>query len=150
MTVIAVAIFPISSGDTAFRSLRLTMMDAFNISQGTRNRLLIAVPVLTVAYLMTLLDFSLIWRYFAFSNMLLSTSVLWLATKYLLQRGTFHWIVSVPAVIGTSICAAYILTNRIGFNLPAEYSQIIGVAVAVVCSVFLIRAHIKSRRNVTM
>lgn len=150
ITVIAVAIFPISSGDTAFRSLRLTIMDAFNISQSTKNRLIIAVPVLTVAYLMTLLDFSLIWRYFAFSNMLLSTSVLWLATKYLLQRGTFHWIVSIPAVIGTSICAAYILTNRIGFNLPAEYSQIIGVGVAVVCFVFLVRAHIKSRSKVTV
>lgn len=148
ITVIAVAIFPISSGDTAFRSLRLTVMDAFNISQSTRNRLLIAVPILSVAYLMTLLDFSLIWRYFAFSNMLLSTSVLWLATKYLLQRGTFHWITSIPAVISTSICAAYILTNRIGFNLPAEYSQLIGVIVALICFVFLVRAHLKYQGNV--
>lgn len=145
MTVIAVAIFPISSGDTAFRSLRLTMMDAFKVPQSTRNRLLLAVPLLSVAYFMTLLDFSLIWRYFAFSNMLLSTSVLWLATKYLLQRGSFHWIASIPAVIGTSICAAYILTDKIGFNLSSEYSQFIGAIVAVASLAFLLRAHVKYR-----
>lgn len=143
MTIIAVAIFPISSGDTAFRSLRLTIMDAFKISQSTRNRLLIAVPVLTIAYFMTLLDFSLIWRYFAFSNMLLSTSVLWLATKYLLMRGTFHWITSIPAVIGTSICGAYILTDKIGFNLPAQYTPHIGVVIAVLSFIILVRAHLK-------
>ncbi len=88
MAILAVAIFPITSGDTAFRSLRLTIMDAFNISQTMTNRLALAVPLLGIGYLMTFLDFSLIWRYFAFSNMLLSTSVLWLATKYLFDRGT--------------------------------------------------------------
>ena len=31
MAILDVAIFPITSGDTAFRSLRLTIMDAFNI-----------------------------------------------------------------------------------------------------------------------
>lgn len=143
MTIIAVAIFPISSGDTAFRSLRLTMMDAFNIPQSTRNRLFIAVPVLTVAYLMTLLDFSVIWRYFAFSNMLLSTSVLWLATKYLMQRGTFHWVTSIPAVIATSICVSYILTASIGFNLSDDYSQLIGVVVGLVTFMGLLHMHKK-------
>ena len=76
MAIIAVAVFPITSGDTAFRSLRLTIVDAFNIPQSIRNRLLLAVPILTIAYFMTKLDFTVIWRYFAFSNMLLSTSVL--------------------------------------------------------------------------
>ncbi|WP_397471019.1 carbon starvation protein A [Rheinheimera sp.] len=143
MAILAVAIFPITSGDTAFRSLRLTIMDAFNISQTTLHRLLLAVPLLGVAYLMTFLDFSLIWRYFAFSNMLLSTSVLWLATKYLFDRGTFHWIASIPAVIGTAITVAYIATAGIGFNLPATYSKPIGIAVAVLVLIGLFMAHQK-------
>ncbi len=99
---------------------------------------MLAVPLLGVAYLMTFLDFSLIWRYFAFSNMLLSTSVLWLATKYLFDRGTFHWIASIPAVIGTAITVAYIATAGIGLNLPMEYSKPIGIAVAVVCLIGLV------------
>ena len=138
MAILAVAIFPITSGDTAFRSLRLTIMDAFNISQTMRHRLMLSLPLLGVGYLMTFLDFSLIWRYFAFSNMLLSTSVLWLATKYLFDRGTFHWIVSIPAVIGTAISVSYIATASIGLNLPMEYSKWIGVVVAIVGLIGLI------------
>ena len=143
MAILAVAIFPITSGDTAFRSLRLTITDAFNIQQSTMRRLALAAPILGVAYLMTFLDFSLIWRYFAFSNMLLSTSVLWLATKYLFDRGTFHWIVSIPAVIGTAITVAYIATAGIGLNLPEAYSKPIGILVAVVCLVGLVMQHNK-------
>lgn len=138
MAILAVAVFPITSGDTAFRSLRLTIMDAFSISQTVVNRLALAVPLLGIGYLMTFLDFSLIWRYFAFSNMLLSTSVLWLATKYLFDRGTFHWIVSIPAVIGTAISVSYISTASIGLNFPLDYSKWIGIAVAIVCLIGLV------------
>ena len=108
-----------------------------------RNRIFLAVPILVIAYFMTKIDFSLIWRYFAFSNMLLSTSVLWLATKYLFYRGTFHWIVSIPAIIGTSVILSYIMTAGIGLNLPAQYSQYIGVGSAIVLLVTLILLHVK-------
>jgi carbon starvation protein CstA len=143
MAILAVAIFPITSGDTAFRSLRLTITDAFKIQQSVVRRLALAAPILGVAYLMTFLDFSLIWRYFAFSNMLLSTSVLWLATKYLLDRGTFHWIASIPAVIGTAVTVSYIATAGIGLNLPETFGKPIGIVVAVVCGIGLVIHHNK-------
>ncbi|MFA3791118.1 carbon starvation protein A [Aliiglaciecola sp. SL4] len=138
MAIVAVAVFPITSGDTAFRSLRLTIVDAFNIPQSIRNRLLLALPILAIAYFMTKLDFSVIWRYFAFSNMLLSTSVLWLATKYLLDRGTFHWITSIPAVIATGVTISYIMTAEIGFNLSPDLGRPIGAAVVLLGLIFLV------------
>jgi carbon starvation protein CstA len=145
MAIIAVAVFPITSGDTAFRSLRLTMVDAFNIPQSVRNRLLLAVPILTIAYFMTKLDFSLIWRYFAFSNMLLSTSVLWLATKYVFDRGGFHWIVSIPAVIASGVTVSYIMTAAIGLNLSPGLGKPIGATVIILGLLLLIMAHHKHR-----
>ena len=145
MAIIAVAVFPITSGDTAFRSLRLTVVDAFNIPQSVRNRLLLAVPILTIAYFMTKLDFSLIWRYFAFSNMLLSTSVLWLATKYLFDRGTFHWIASIPAVITTGVTISYIMTAAIGLSLSPELGKPIGAAVTVIGMILLVFVHNKHK-----
>jgi carbon starvation protein CstA len=145
MAIIAVAVFPITSGDTAFRSLRLTMVDAFNIPQSVRNRLLLAVPILTIAYFMTKLDFSLIWRYFAFSNMLLSTSVLWLATKYVFDRGGFHWIVSIPAVIASGVTVSYIMTAAIGLNLSPDLGKPIGASVIILGLLLLIMAHHKHR-----
>jgi carbon starvation protein CstA len=143
MAIIAVAVFPITSGDTAFRSLRLTVVDAFNIPQSVRNRLLLAVPILTIAFFMTKLDFTLIWRYFAFSNMLLSTSVLWLATKYLFDRGTFHWIVSIPAVITTGVTISYIMTAAIGLNLSTDLGKPIGAIVIFIGLILLMFAHNK-------
>ena len=149
MAIIAVAVFPITSGDTAFRSLRLTVVDAFNIPQSVRNRLLLAIPILTIAYFMTKLDFSLIWRYFAFSNMLLSTSVLWLATKYLFDRGTFHWIASIPAVITTGVTISYIMTAAIGFNLSPDLGKPIGAVVIVIGMILLVFTH-KKHKPVTV
>ena len=144
MAVLAVAIFPITSGDTAFRSLRLTIIDAFKISQSIKNRLLISIPILTIAYFMTKINFSLIWRYFAFSNMLLSTSVLWVATKYLFNKKTFHWIASLPAIVGTAVTVSYIMTAKIGFNMSEANGQPIGIAVGVICFIGLIIAHKRS------
>lgn len=145
MAIIAVAVFPITSGDTAFRSLRLTVVDAFNIPQSLRNRLLLAIPILTIAYFMTKLDFTVIWRYFAFSNMLLSTSVLWLATKYLFDRGTFHWVASIPAAITTGITVSYIATAKIGLNLSPDLSKPIGVVAVVVSLIAIIVMHNKHK-----
>ena len=138
MAIIAVAVFPITSGDTAFRSLRLTIIDAFKISQSIKNRLLVSIPILTIAYFMTKIDFSLIWRYFAFSNMLLSTSVLWLATKYLFIKKTFHWIVSIPAVVGTAVTVSYIMTAKIGFQMDPSTGQPIGLVVGILCFILLL------------
>ncbi|MGB3622894.1 carbon starvation protein A [Ketobacter sp. MCCC 1A13808] len=141
MAIVAVAIFPITSGDTAFRSLRLTIIDAFHIPQSVRNRLLVAIPVLIIAYFMTKIDFTLIWRYFAFSNMLLSTSVLWLATKYLFDRGAFHWIVSIPAIVGSCVTVSYIVTAGIGFGFPEVYGAPVGVFVGFAALLGLIKVH---------
>jgi len=144
IAIIAVAVFPITSGDTSFRSLRLTIIDAFNIPQSVRNRLLVSIPILIVAYFMTLVDFSVIWRYFAFSNMLLSTSVLWLATKYLFDRKALHWIVSLPATVGTAVTVSYIVTADIGINLPESAGYPAGIIVAILCLAGLGVAHKKA------
>ena len=73
--------------------------------------------------------------------MLLSTSVLWLATKYLFDRGTFHWIASIPAVIATAVTLSYIMTEKIGFNLSSELGKPIGVVVAVIGLIMLMIVH---------
>lgn len=147
MAILAVAVFPITSGDTAFRSLRLTIIDAFNISQSIKNRLLVSIPILIIAYFMTKIDFSLVWRYFAFSNMLLSTSVLWLATKYLFDKKSFHWIASLPAIAGTAVTVSYIMTAGIGLGLSEGLAKPIGAIVAALCFIALLKVHLNRARS---
>jgi len=142
LAIMGVVILPITSGDTAFRSTRLILAETFKIEQKLPlKRLLIAVPLFVIAFLISTQDFAVIWRYFGWSNQALSTLVLWSAAVFLVQNHKFHWIASVPATFMTSVVSAFILQAQIGFRLPAMFSNIAGgVVAAVVFIMFLIYA----------
>lgn len=68
---------PITSGDTAFRSARLILADIFKSNQKRlKNRLMIGFPLFIIGFLLTQIDFGIIWRYFAWTNQILATLVL--------------------------------------------------------------------------
>jgi carbon starvation protein CstA len=147
LAVLGVVACPITSGDTAFRSARLTVGDMTKFDQKPiKNRLLIAVPMFVVGYILTKVDFGVIWRYFGWSNQTLATIVLWTASMYLVNEHKNHWITTIPAVFMTSVCVSYICMTKIGFSLPIGVSDTLGVIVAIVLFVlFMIRAkHIKN------
>ena len=123
----------ITSGDTAFRSARLTIADAFNIKQeGLLSRFKLAIPLFVVCIFLTTIDFNIIWRYFAWSNQTLATIFLWTATVYLLKNKGNHWITLIPATFMSAVCMSYILQAPEGFKLNAQLSNIVGVIFAVV------------------
>ncbi len=127
LAVLGVVACPITTGDTAFRAARLIVADYFKFDQKpVKNRLMISIPLFIIAFIITSVNFSIIWRYFAWCNQTLSVIVLWTCAVYLLQKGKFHWIMTVPAVIMTAVCATYILIAPEGFKLSAHYSYIIG------------------------
>lgn len=131
LAVLGVIACPITSGDTAFRSARLTIADSLKWTQKPiKNRLLIAVPLLGVAVGITLLPWQVIWRYFAFSNQTLATIVLWTATAYLAKQKGMHWVTTIPATFMTAVCTTYILMAPEGFTLSAAISYPAGVVVA--------------------
>lgn len=126
--IIGVVVLPITSGDTAFRSARLTIADILNISQKEQSkRLLIAVPLFAVGFLISLSDFGLIWRYFGWANQTLASVVLWTAAVYLARIGKVHWIATVPAIFMTAVVVSFIANSPIGFNLPINISTSIGI-----------------------
>lgn len=142
LAIIGVVILPISSGDTAFRSTRLIIAETFKMDQAQiAKRLMIAVPLFALAFLITQVDFKIIWRYFGWSNQMLSMMMLWCAAIYLAKKDKFHWICSLPATFMTAVDVAFILQAQIGFNLPAAPSNIASVAVAItVFAIFLVKA----------
>ncbi|MCK4346674.1 MAG: carbon starvation protein A, partial [Bacteroidales bacterium] len=74
LALLGVVAAPITSGDTAFRSARLIVADFLNFKQGPiKNRLLVSIPLFSIGFLLTQIDFSIIWRYFAWSNQTLAT-----------------------------------------------------------------------------
>ena len=69
LTIIGVVVCPITSGDTALRSARITIADELKLNnEKIISRVKLAVPLFLIAFGLTFVDFSLIWRYFAWSQ----------------------------------------------------------------------------------
>jgi carbon starvation protein CstA len=142
LALLGVVAAPITSGDTAFRSARLTVADVLSLEQHSLyRRLAVSVPLFIVGYLLTQINFSVIWRYFAWSNQTLATIVLWAGSMYLMRQGRFHWIATVPATLMTAVCATYLMIAPEGFNLPTGIAYTVGctVAAGALAAFFMVR-----------
>ena len=110
LAMLGVIACPITSGDTAFRSARLTLADWFKVDQESyKNRLVFCVPLLLVGAFVGHLDYSIVWRYFSWTNQTLAMIVLWAASMYLFQQKKNYWITAVPATFMSAVSATYFL-----------------------------------------
>lgn len=139
LAILGVIAAPITSGDTAFRSARLTVADFLNFKQGPiKNRLALTVPLFMIAFSLTKIDFNIIWRYFAWSNQTLAMVVLWTAAMYLAVRKQLHWIATVPATFMTAVSITYILVAPEGFQLATTIAYPAGIVAAVAALVWFL------------
>ena len=114
LAMIGVVICPITSGDTAFRSARLTLADWLKIDQDSyANRLKLCIPVLGVGAFLGIgnalgfINYTVIWRYFSWTNQTLAMIVLWAASMYLFKEKKNYWITAVPATFMSAVSATY-------------------------------------------
>ena len=114
LAMIGVVVCPITSGDTAFRSARLTLADWFKIDQDSYgNRLKLCVPVLGVGAFLGIgnalgfINYTVIWRYFSWTNQTLAMIVLWAASMYLFKEKKNYWITAVPATFMSAVSSTY-------------------------------------------
>lgn len=132
LALLGVVAAPITSGDTAFRSARLIVADFLKYKQGPiKNRLIVSIPMFAIGFFLTQIDFSIIWRYFAWSNQTLAMIVLWTITIYLAQEKKYYWITLLPAVFMTAVTTTYLLFAPEGFSLPKNISYTSGIAISV-------------------
>jgi carbon starvation protein CstA len=131
LAILGVVACPITSGDTAFRSARLTIADFLKYKQGPmKNRLIITIPLFIIGFILTKIDFNILWRYFAWSNQTLAMIVLWASAMYLALRKQIHWIATVPAVFMTGVSITYILMAPEGFKLSTSIAYPVGIIAA--------------------
>jgi carbon starvation protein CstA len=110
IAVIGVVVCPITSGDTAFRSLRLTIADFLKSDQRPIfRRLIVSIPIFVLAYFCCKMDFSTVWNYVGIGNQLLATIVLWTSAAYLISCRKPHWMCSLPASFLSFVCVSYFL-----------------------------------------
>ena len=153
LVTIAIIILPITSGDTALRGLRITIAEALNLEQkNIFKRLVIVVPIV-VCVLAILVwaktnanSFSLIWRYFTFFNQLIAIPTLCCAAIFLARAKKNYFVTLLPALFYVFITMSFIFSEKIGFNLPLKYAQIIGIIITFTV-LFIIVRHIQNKRN---
>ena len=119
LAMIGVVICPITSGDTAFRSARLTLADWFKIDQDSyANRLKLCIPVLGVGAFLGIgnalgfINYTVIWRYFSWTNQTLAMIVLWAASMYLFYEKKNYWITAVPATFMSAVSITYFMLGN--------------------------------------
>jgi len=148
IAVIGVVVCPITSGDTAFRSLRLTIADFLKSDQKpVAKRLLVSIPIFILAFVCCKVDFSTLWKYVGIGNQILATIVLWTASAYFIRNGKAHWICSIPATFLTFVCVSYfIMAPHVngGLHLSPVAGYVAGAAVAVALLAFCM---VKARRR---
>ena len=144
LTIIGVVICPITTGDTALRSARITIVDEFNINnEKIIFRLKLALPLFLISFGLTFVDFSLIWRYFAWSQLIVATIVLFAASAYLMKKKKQYIIALAPAAVCTLIAVGYILQAPEGLNLPQMISNIIAVIATVIITAVFVKRYKK-------
>ena len=152
LAIVGVIACPITSGDTAFRSARLILSEMFHLNQKPiKNRLVVTIPLLAVAAVLTQLDFNVLWRYFSWSNQTLAMISLWVATAYLLKTHANKWIslvTALPAAFMSAVSTTYILMADEGFRLGAGVGYPVGIVFAVACFAFYLTKLNRAKQTV--
>ena len=140
VALLGIIVLPITSGDTALRALRLTISESFHLDQSTNGkRLSLAavifalVAVILVFAKMNPAGFSILWRYFAWSNQTLSLFAFLAIAIWMFEngKGKYAWVPLIPGCFYTFVTVTFIMNAKIGFNIPWSIAYAIGACAAV-------------------
>lgn len=141
IAMLGVIVCPITSGDTAFRSARLTVADMFHFEQkSVAHRLILTVPLLGIgAYLGYFVDYNAVWLHFTWTNQTLAMIVLWTAAMFLYKNSKNYWIAVVPATFMSAVTGTYFVASKDYLNRP-QVAPVAGLVIAVLFLALFLRA----------
>ena len=153
VTVAAIVILAITSGDTALRSARLTFAEELRIDQrNIRRRIMTTLPfIFVIAGLLwwsnaSAKTFGLLWNYFAWGNQILAVSMLMTATVWLIRQGcgVKSAVTLLPGVFMCTVVTTFILwaspaKGQVwGAGLPYGVSLTAGVLISVLFAAYAV------------
>ena len=150
LTVVGVVILAITSGDTACRSLRLSLAEMCSVDQKPlRKRILLCLPILLVVSGLlawsnvSAKSFNYLWNYFAWGNQVLGASMLLAAVAWLKAQGKPVTVALVPGAFMTFIILAFILYHpTLGLGMNLQYAYMLAGA-----GTFVILMHVLNRQD---
>lgn len=121
LAILGVIAAPITSGDTALRSARLIAADFMGVRQKKiMKRLAISLPIFGLCFIIMLMPYDVLWRYFAWCNQVLSVFTLWAITVWLARHGKMYVITLIPALFMTMVTVTYICFAPEGFGILTD------------------------------
>ena len=140
LAILGVIAAPITTGDTALRSARLITADFMKVNQKTvLKRLAVSVPLFALCFVVMMLPYDALWRYFAWCNQVLAVFTLWTASVWLASRNRNYIIALIPALFMTAVTVSYIIFAPEGlqgiansvFEFEIPYTLAVGCGIAV-------------------
>ena len=138
LIVIAVLCLPLTSGDTALRSLRMVIADALKIDQKhLRNRLIIITPAIILIFLCLFYakaysnQFASLWQYVMLFNQLLVIPTFLIATIMLYKNKKNYFVTLIPGLFYIFITLSFIFNAKIGLNLSLPIAEILAIIIMI-------------------
>lgn len=118
IAIMGVIVLPLSSGLSAFRSLRTILADYIKVKQDTLPKIFaVSIPLYIVSFILTMVDFDVLWRYFNWSNQVTAVIALLVSTRYLILKGKNYWVTFAPAIFMLYAVVMYILSEPLGLGM---------------------------------
>ena len=150
VTIAGVIVLAITSGDTAMRSLRLSLSEMFGIEQKSLwKRFAVCVPlILIIAVLLywsnkDAKSFGILWNYFSWGNQILAVTTLLAGSVWLQRQHKNYLLALIPAMFMAFIVFCYILwvdkskSGPIGFGLDLQVAYIVSGILTLVTAVLV-------------
>ena len=145
VAIIGIIVLPITSGDTALRSMRLIIADALHIDQGKRkNRLFVALAIFVMVAILLLFSkmnsdgFQILWRYFAWANQVIAVFAFAMIAVYMMReikKTGLYMMALLPGMFYMFVVGSFILNSSIGFGLSWTASYLLAGVLAAVYAV---------------
>ena len=144
IAIIGIIVLPITSGDTALRSLRLILGDAVNLDQTKKkNALILALIIFSVTGGLLIWSktnpegFHILWQYFSWTNEVIAVFSFAFITIYMKQHKLPYILSLLPGCFYMYTVSAYILNAHIGLNLSWTATYIIAGVITLIFALAL-------------
>ena len=145
IALVGIIVLPITSGDTALRSLRLIVADTFKMDQ-TKMRKRLGLSLVIFALVAVILffakvnpaGFDILWRYFAWSNQAIAVFAFGLISVYMMKKKQPYLLALLPGMFYSMVVFSFILNAKIGFNLSWTVSYLAGGVLTVAYAGFIL------------
>ena len=156
ITLLGVIILAVSSGDTAMRSLRMSLAEMLDFPQKKLSkRIVLCAPLIVMVSLLlawsnvSASTFAQLWNYFAWGNQVLAAATLSASAVWLYKQGKNGGVALVPAMFMTFIVISYILWISPEHGGPVGFGLDLNVSYAIAAILTLILASLVRRRRTT-